>query len=193
MKSDWAEGGWLRGAQHVPSPNCDARPQQAPVDLLVIHCISLPPGEYGSAAVQQLFTNTLDCAAHPAFASLRGLHVSAHFFINRAGLLWQFVDCDMRAWHAGASCWRGRARCNDDSIGVELEGLDGLPFDAPQYAALAHVCRALARRYPIEHLAGHEHIAPGRKRDPGSGFDWALLQTQLAAHPATKNWRLPPL
>jgi len=189
----WEGGGWLHAARRLPSPNQDARPAQAVVDLVVIHCISLPPGVYGSGAVQQLFTNQLDCAAHPSFPSLRGLRVSAHFFITRAGLVWQFVGCDARAWHAGSSCWRARARCNDDSIGIELEGLDGHTFEPAQYAALTRLCHAIARRYPIAHIAGHAHIAPDRKRDPGSGFDWPHLQMQLHACPGTRHWRFPAL
>jgi len=123
------QGGWLQQARHLPSPNFGERPAQALVDLVVVHSISLPPGEYGTGAVQQLFTNQLDWDAHPYYQGIRGLEVSAHFFITRQGEVWQFVDCDARAWHAGASCWRGRDRCNDDSIGIELEGLEGLRFE----------------------------------------------------------------
>jgi AmpD protein len=112
--------------------------------------------------------------------------------ITRQGEVWQFVDCDARAWHAGASCWRGRDRCNDDSIGIEMEGLEGLRFEPAQYAALEALCEAIARRYPVSHLAGHEHIAPGRKQDPGPGFDWPCLRRRLARHAATSRWQLPP-
>lgn len=175
------DGGWHLAAQRLASPNYGPRPVQASgVDLIVVHSISLPPGEYGSQAVQDLFMNRLDWDAHPYFQSIRGLEVSAHFFIERDGTLWQFVDCDQRAWHAGASCYRGRHQCNDDSVGIELEGLEGETFEPGQYRALAALCADLARRYPIAHIAGHEHIAPGRKADPGAGFDWPRLQHALA-------------
>ncbi|HUR89051.1 MAG TPA: 1,6-anhydro-N-acetylmuramyl-L-alanine amidase AmpD [Ramlibacter sp.] len=173
-------GGWYRFARRLDSPNFGPRPAGANVDLVVVHSISLPPGEYGGDGVQQLFTNTLDWNAHPYFKSIEGMEVSSHFYIRRGGELWQFVSCDDRAWHAGASHWRGRDNCNDDSIGIELEGLEGQAFDAAQYETLADVCSALAQRYPIEHVAGHEHIAPGRKQDPGPGFDWKALREQLA-------------
>lgn len=169
-------GGWYRFARALRSPNAGARPAGAKVDLIVLHSISLPPGAYGGDAVQRLFTNTLDWDAHPYFAAIRGLEVSAHFYIRRDGALWQFVDCDERAWHAGRSHYRGRDDCNDDSIGIELEGIEGDAFEPPQYDTLAGLCAAIAQRYPIADVAGHEHVAPGRKRDPGAGFDWALLQ-----------------
>jgi AmpD protein len=146
---------------------------------VVLHSISLPPGVYGGDAVERLFTNRLDPREHPAFAALAGLEVSAHFFIRREGSTVQFVSCERRAWHAGVSSWRGRANCNDWSIGIELEGLEGRSFEPPQYAALARLLRALARRYPLTEVTGHEHVAPGRKRDPGPGFDWARLARQL--------------
>ena len=173
------DAGWYRFAHRHDSPNFNARPEGAMVDLVVVHSISLPPGVFGGDEVRRLFTNTLDCDAHPYFAQLRGLQVSAHFFVRRDGALWQFVSCDERAWHAGASTWRGRGSCNDDSIGIELEGLEGGGFEEAQYEALASVCAALGERYPITHVAGHEHIAPGRKQDPGAGFDWAALQRRL--------------
>lgn len=173
-------GGWHAGARHLASPNFGPRPAQATVDLIVVHSISLPPGEYGGHAVQDLFLNRLDWDAHPYFQRIRGLEVSAHFFIERTGALWQFVDCDQRAWHAGASHYRGRSQCNDDSVGIELEGLEGQTFEPAQYETLARLCADLARRYPIAHIAGHEHIAPGRKGDPGAGFDWQRLQQQLS-------------
>ena len=174
------DGGWHRGARRLESPNHGARPATAQaVDLIVVHSISLPPGEFGTGAVQQLFTNTLDWDAHPYYQRIRGLQVSAHFFIDRLGVPWQFVDCDLRAWHAGKSFYRGRAQCNDDSIGIELEGLEGLGFEPPQYQTLARLCQDIALRYPIAHVAGHEHIAPGRKQDPGPGFNWAILQKAL--------------
>ncbi len=130
--------------------------------------------------MQRLFTNTLDWNAHPYFKTIEGITVSAHFYIRRNGELWQFVSCDDRAWHAGASHYRGRDDCNDDSIGIELEGLEGDAFEPAQYEALAGLCAAIAQRYPIEHIAGHEHIAPGRKGDPGAGFEWARLRRSLA-------------
>ena len=173
------DGGWYRFARREVSPNFGPRPAEAQIDLVVVHSISLPPGEYGGDEVRQLFTNTLAWDAHPYFQTIRGMQVSAHFFIRRNGELWQFVSCDDRAWHAGASSWRGRDNCNDDSVGIELEGLEGLEFEPAQYEALAAVCAAIAQRYPVRHVAGHEHIAPGRKQDPGAGFDWALLQRAL--------------
>jgi AmpD protein len=161
------------------SPNAGTRPAGALIDLIVLHSISLPPGHYGGGEVLQLFTNTLDWRAHPYFESIRGMQVSTHFLIRRDGALWQLVSCDERAWHAGRSHYRGRDNCNDDSIGIELEGLEGSAFEPAQYETLAGLCAALAQRYPIAHVAGHEHIAPGRKRDPGSGFQWAFLQRAL--------------
>jgi len=174
----WQDG-WYRFARRLASPNFGARPAGASIDLVVVHSISLPPGEFGGGHVQQLFTNTLDWNAHPYFKSIEGLQVSSHFFVGRGGELWQFVSCDDRAWHAGTSSWRGRDNCNDDSIGIELEGLEGDTFELAQYETLAHVCAAIAQRYPIAHVAGHEHIAPGRKHDPGAGFDWARLAREL--------------
>ncbi len=129
--------------------------------------------------MQALFTNQLDWDAHPYFGQIRGLEVSSHFYIRRDGSLWQFVSCDDRAWHAGRSAYRGRANCNDDSIGIELEGLEGECFEAAQYDSLARLCKTLATQYPLAHIAGHEHIAPGRKQDPGPGFDWPLLRSLL--------------
>lgn len=174
----WQQG-WLAEARACPSPNFGPRPAGAVIDLIVVHSISLPPGTYGGPEVEQLFTNTLDWDAHPYFATIRGLEVSAHFFIRRTGELIQFVSADDRAWHAGASHWRGRSQCNDDSIGVELEGLEGERFEPAQYQALTRLCRALKTHYPIDHVAGHEHIAPGRKLDPGPGFDWPRLRRSL--------------
>jgi AmpD protein len=162
--------------RRCPSPHHGARPPGARITLLVLHSISLPPGQYGGPQVEQLFAGTLDWGAHPYFESIRGLQVSAHYYIRRCGELLQFVDCERRAWHAGASQWLGRPNCNDFSIGIELEGLEGEPFEPAQYPTLAALCLELAGRYPIEHVAGHQHIAPGRKADPGPGFDWALLQ-----------------
>lgn len=174
------EGGWLQAARHCPSPNSGLRPAGAQIDLIVIHSISLPPGVYGGPEVEQLFTNRLDWDAHPYFQQIRGMEVSAHFFIRRDGELVQFVSTDARAWHAGPSSWRGRDNCNDDSIGIELEGLEGERFEIQQYEVLANLCASLAERYPIAHLAGHEHIAPGRKQDPGPGFEWTRIQQSLS-------------
>lgn len=174
------QGGWLSTARHCPSPNFGPRPAGAHIDLVVIHSISLPPGQYGGPEVEQLFTNRLDWDAHPYFAQIRGLQVSSHFFIRRDGELLQFVSTDERAWHAGASCWRGRDNCNDDSVGVELEGLEGERFEDAQYDTLVRLSWQLRARHPITHVAGHEHIAPGRKLDPGPGFDWQRLQRALA-------------
>ena len=172
--------GWYAPAQAQPSPNFGPRPPQAHIDLLVVHSISLPPGVYGGPEVGQLFCNQLDWDAHPYFQTIRGLQVSAHFFIRRDGSLRQFVSCDDRAWHAGASSYRGRDNCNDDSIGVELEGLEGDTFTPAQYHSLADLVTAVAQHYPLADVAGHEHIAPGRKLDPGPGFQWNLLLPQLA-------------
>ena len=174
----WQQG-WYRYARALASPNFGLRPGSALIDLVVIHSISLPPGEFGNQQVQRLFTNQLDCDAHPYFQTLRGLEVSSHFFVTRSGELWQFVSCDDRAWHAGQSSYRGRPDCNNDSIGIELEGLEGGLFEAEQYETLTSICSALLMRYPIKHLAGHEHIAGGRKHDPGSGFNWSGLQASL--------------
>jgi AmpD protein len=168
--------GWLRGATRVPSPNCDARPTGTLVTLAVIHNISLPPGQFGGADIVRLFTNTLNPAAHPYYAGIAHLKVSAHFLIRRDGTLVQFVPCDFRAWHAGASSWRGRERCNDFSIGIELEGTDERPYTAKQYARLARVLSSVRRLHPITDVVGHRDIAPGRKTDPGPAFDWDRLR-----------------
>jgi AmpD protein len=174
------DGGWYRFARRIPSPNFGPRPPGATIDLVVVHSISLPPGVYGGDEVERLFTNTLDWDAHPYFQTIAGMQVSAHFFIRRDGALVQFVSCDDRAWHAGPSAWRGRANCNDDSVGIELEGLEGEAFESAQYEALVALCAALGQHYPIRHVAGHEHIAPGRKNDPGAQFEWAMLRRDLA-------------
>jgi AmpD protein len=155
------------------------RPVGAKVDLVVIHSISLPPGQYGGSQVQDFFTNQLDWQAHPYYQQIKGIKVSAHFFIKRNGDLWQFVGCNDRAWHAGVSRYRGRENCNDDSIGIELEGLEGETFELAQYDTLGALCSALMMRFPIADFAGHEHIAPDRKADPGAGFEWELLQQIL--------------
>ncbi len=174
--------GWWSGAQAHRSPNHGPRPPGASVDLVVLHSISLPPGEFGGGQIEQLFTNRLDWSAHPYFDLIRGLQVSAHFLVQRDGRTQQFVSCDRRAWHAGASAWQGRDNCNDFSIGIELEGLEGGRFEPAQYAALLPLLQALARRYPLQAITGHEHIAPGRKQDPGPGFDWLALG-RLAGFP----------
>jgi AmpD protein len=164
--------GLLQPARYIPSPNCDERPPGSSIDLLVIHNISLPPGEYGSNGVIELFTNCLDPDAHPYYQTIRDARVSSHFFIRRNGAVIQFVPCGQRAWHAGVSSWQGRERCNDFSIGIELEGSDFEPFSEIQYAVLAELTRALQEAYLIENITGHEDIAPGRKTDPGPYFDW---------------------
>ena len=171
--------GWLQGIRHSPSPNFGPRPAHTPIDLIVVHAISLPPGQYGGPEVEQLFTNRLNWDDHPYFDSIRGIEVSAHFFIRRTGEVLQFVSCDDRAWHAGRSSFQGRDNCNDFSIGIELEGLDGLMFDDAQYQSLSAVIQAVIQVYPIKHITGHEHIAPGRKTDPGAGFDWPRLRQLL--------------
>jgi AmpD protein len=181
-QKDW-QAGWYRKARRVDSPNFGARPVDAAVNLAVVHSISLPPGQYGGAQVQALFTNQLDWDAHPYFQSIRGLQVSSHFYIERNAALWQFVSCDDRAWHAGTSSFLGRDNCNDFSIGIELEGLEGDAFEPAQYAALARLCQDLRARYPIAFVVGHEHIAPGRKQDPGPGFDWQTLVAGVAWSP----------
>lgn len=168
-------GGWLRGADWQPSPNQNDRPPGAAVRLAVIHSISLPPGVYGGTAIEDLFHNRIDPAAHPAFAGLAGLRVSAHFVIRRDGRLQQFVALHRRAWHAGVSRWDGRDGCNDFSVGIELEGLEGLGFEPVQYRALKRLLRDLVHACPLDAVAGHEHVAPGRKFDPGAGFDAARL------------------
>lgn len=171
--------GWLAGAERCDSPNFDARPDGCRVELIVVHAISLPPDEFGGAGVSELFTNALDPHAHPYYATICDLRVSAHFFIRRDGRLIQFVSADDRAWHAGASQWRGRERCNDFSIGIELEGCDSQPFEPVQYERLAVVVRALRGHYPIADIVGHSDIAPGRKTDPGPLFDWERLRGML--------------
>lgn len=174
-----ADDGWCSGAQHVPSPNFDARAAGTAVDLLVIHNISLPPGQFGGPFIADLFGNRLDCDAHPYFDRLRELRVSAHFLIRRDGAVLQFVSANDRAWHAGVSSFQGRERCNDFSIGIELEGTDADPFDPRQYDALADLTCALRARYPLAAVTGHEHIAPGRKTDPGPCFDWVGYRASL--------------
>lgn len=163
-------------AQWIASPNHDARPPSTIVDMLVIHNISLPPQQYGGQGIMQLFTNQLDPQAHPYYAEIAHLKVSSHFLIRRRGELIQFVSCEQRSWHAGLSQWQGRERCNDFSIGIELEGSDIDTFEHPQYVTLKSLIKALQKRYPIQHIVGHSDIAPGRKTDPGPYFDWQRLQ-----------------
>lgn len=170
------QNGWYRSAQKIESPNSDARPGDVVIDLIVLHAISLPPGEYGGDGVAALFTNRLDPAAHPYYAEIAGLKVSAHFFIRRDGQLIQFVPVTARAWHAGVSIWEGRERCNDFSLGIELEGDDDTPFAPAQYATLQTLLQALTLALPIRALTSHSHVAPGRKTDPGPHFDWATVR-----------------
>lgn len=171
--------GWWSAARRITSPNHGPRPEGVAIDLALIHSISLPPGVYGGDAIERLFTNRLDWSAHPYFEQIRGLEVSSHFVIRRDGELLQFVSTARRAWHAGRSAWRGRDNCNDYAIGIELEGLEGELFEDAQYRRLAVLLRSLAKRHPLEGVAGHEDVAPGRKADPGAGFDWARLRAQL--------------
>jgi AmpD protein len=171
--------GWLVGVDRRPSPNCDPRPHGEAIKLLVIHAISLPPGQFGGDGIERLFTNRLDPAEHPYFREIHALRVSAHFLIRRRGRLVQFVPCAMRAWHAGVSSWRSRERCNDFSIGIELEGCDDKPFTASQYDRLVALARLLRNAYPIVDIVGHSDIAPGRKSDPGPFFDWSRFRSQL--------------
>ncbi|MGK5066727.1 1,6-anhydro-N-acetylmuramyl-L-alanine amidase AmpD [Janthinobacterium sp. AD80] len=170
------EDGWCDGAVRYESPYCDARPEGALVDLLVIHNISLPGGSFGGPHVSDLFTGRVDYNADPSFADLRGLQVSAHFFVRRDGALLQYVSADQRAWHAGTSSFQGRPQCNGYSIGIEMEGSDHVAFQPRQYRVLAALTAALAARYGLAEVRGHEHIAPGRKTDPGPFFDWNLYQ-----------------
>ncbi len=174
----WREG-WWAGAHAHPSPNRGPRPGAEPPSLVVLHSISLPPGVLRGDAVQRLFLNTLDTGRHASFASLRGVQVSAHFFVRRDGSVLQFVATHERAWHAGVSSWRGRENCNDWSIGIELEGLEGRSFAAAQYRMLARLLRAIAAQHPITEIVGHEHVAPARKRDPGAGFRWSRLSRSM--------------
>ena len=173
--------GLLDFAQFIASPNCDERPAGTEISLLVIHNISLPPDEFGGSGVVELFTNRIDPAAHPYYQALQGLKVSAHFFIRRDGALIQFVPCNQRAWHAGVSNWQGRERCNDFSVGIELEGSDTTPFTDAQYEVLISLTQCLCEHYPIQNIAGHSDIAPGRKTDPGPWFDWKRYDSSLSS------------
>lgn len=174
--------GRVHPARFVPSPNHDRRPDDEAPSLVVVHGISLPPGEFGGDHIDRLFTNTLDPGAHPYFAGIAGLRVSSHLLVRRDGRLVQYVPLHLRAWHAGKSCWRGRECCNDFSIGIELEGTDDRPYESVQYDALAGLIHALRGAYPgitDDAIAGHADIAPGRKTDPGPAFDWQRLQCCL--------------
>lgn len=170
------DAGWLAIARPVPSPNHDARPEKESIRLIVLHAISLPPGNFGGPGIVQLFTNCLDPNAHPYFSEIQGLRVAAHFLVRRNGELIQFVSCNQRAWHAGVSSWQGKESCNDFSIGIELEGCDQLPFEDAQYLKLDYLLAELGRRYPIEAVVGHCDVAPGRKTDPGPFFDWTRMK-----------------
>ena len=175
---DWRDDGWLDGVDWRASPNFGERPAGAEVSLLVVHHISLPPDQFGGDWVEDFFLNRLDAAVHPYFASISALQVSAHFYVRRDGRVIQFVGCDRRAWHAGQSSWAGQDNCNDYSVGIELEGSDTQPFSALQYAALWRLTDALRQRYPLTAIAGHCHVAPGRKTDPGPYFDWAAVRAR---------------
>jgi AmpD protein len=178
------DAGWLKSAEFLPSPNFDSRPDNARIKLIVVHGISLPPGEYGGGHIRRFFCNRLDAGVHDYFASICQMKVSAHCLIERDGNIVQFVSFLDRAWHAGASEWRGETACNDFSVGIELEGCDDEAYEAGQYASLAALVAALRTRYPdiaADALAGHSDIAPGRKTDPGPAFDWARLERQMSA------------
>ncbi len=174
-----ADDGLLAGARFIASPNCDERPPGSSVELLVIHNISLPPGEFGGPGIIELFTNRLDHSADPYYHGLAGLKVSAHFLVRRDGETIQFVPCAMRAWHAGESSWCGRDRCNDFSLGIELEGCDERPFTNAQYERLAELTLAIKLKFPNAAIVGHADVAPGRKTDPGPCFDWARYRGSL--------------
>lgn len=167
-----ANDGWICSARCIVSPNFDDRPVGIAISLLVVHAISLPPSSFGNEHIERLFTNTLDPNAHPYFLGISTLRVSAHFLIRRDGELIQFVSCLQRAWHAGVSSWHGRDRCNDFSIGIELEGCDDLPFEERQYLRIVSLIESLRTCYPIDAVVGHADISPGRKTDPGPYFDW---------------------
>ncbi|MCB5190241.1 1,6-anhydro-N-acetylmuramyl-L-alanine amidase AmpD [Methylobacillus arboreus] len=167
--------GLVAEAEFIASPNFDARPAGSEICLIVIHNISLPPGKYGGPGISELFTNRLNPHAHPYYAEIHQLRVSSHFVIRRDGALQQFVPCEARAWHAGVSSWQGRERCNDFSIGIELEGSDFEPFATAQYTVLQALLKLLVSHYPIRDIVGHSDIAPGRKTDPGPHFNWKML------------------
>jgi AmpD protein len=173
---------WLTGADRIQSPNFDERPDTDDVSLIVVHCISLPPGEFGHPYIDHLFCNRLDAAAHPYFEEIHQLKVSAHLLIKRTGEITQYVPFDKRAWHAGVSSYQGRERCNEYSIGIELEGAEDIPYTEAQYRQLAAAIKTLLKTYPKlskQRIAGHSDIAPGRKTDPGMSFDWKKLRQLL--------------
>lgn len=171
--------GWFSGVRKIASPNFDVRPPGMPICLLVIHSISLPPNEFGGDGVKQLFTNKIDPEKHPYYEQLRGLKVSSHFFIRRTGEIVQFVSCSSRAWHAGLSLWRKRVRCNDFSIGIEMEGSDFVPYTDSQYRSLSYLTRRLQRAFRFSEIVGHCDVAPERKTDPGPYFDWTRYLKSL--------------
>lgn len=173
--------GWCRQVRRASCTNFDERPEGVEISLLVVHNISLPPGQFGGNFIEDLFANQLDCDAHPYFDQLRGLRVSTHFLIRRDGAVVQFVPTCARAWHAGVSRFNGRERCNDFSIGIELEGSDFEDFCDAQYTSLVRLTHALMSRHPISDVRGHEHISPGRKTDPGPHFDWARFRDRFVA------------
>jgi N-acetyl-anhydromuramoyl-L-alanine amidase len=177
------EDGWAAGIARIPSPNFDARPAGMAITLIVIHGISVPPGRFGTGCIEQLFTNELDVTAHPYFESLRDLRVSSHFLIERSGATVQFVSCALRAWHAGVSEFARRPRCNDFSVGIELEGTDDQIYEDAQYNSLNSLLLSLVAAYPVHAVVGHNDIAPGRKTDPGPCFEWARLSVELRLHP----------
>ncbi|MBT9432379.1 1,6-anhydro-N-acetylmuramyl-L-alanine amidase AmpD [Candidatus Sodalis endolongispinus] len=179
------DNGWIADVKRVPSPHCDCRPANVFPTLLVVHNISLPPGHFGGPWIDRLFTGTLDPADDPYFAAIWQLRVSAHCLIRRDGEVVQYVPFHRRAWHAGVSCYQGRERCNDFSIGIEMEGTDTLPYTDAQYYALADVTRLLMRHYPITpaHITGHSDIAPERKTDPGPSFSWRDFRQLLSPPP----------
>ena len=179
MKTKRVEG-WIAGARRIPSANCDARPKGTAVTLLVVHCISLPPGKFGGDSIERFFTNRLDPDADPYFKGIRSMKVSAHFVVRRDGELLQFVPLAKRAWHAGVSSWRGRTRCNDFSVGVELEGTDDTRYAPAQYRRLRELVHVLRDTLPLRDVAAHSDVAPGRKTDPGAHFDWARLLSALS-------------
>lgn len=177
------DSGWFSGVRQVPTDNADLRPEGEPISLLVLHNISLPPGEFGGEAIEAFFCNRLDCSSHPWFERLRDLRVSAHLLIRRDGQCVQFAPFQDRAWHAGRSIFEGKPECNDYSIGVELEGTDDTPYTAEQYRTLIEIARSLMTAYPLitpDRIVGHEHVAPERKTDPGPAFDWAYFLDHLA-------------
>ena len=177
------DGAWLTDARRVLSPNCDDRPEGCEISLIVVHGISLPPGEYGGGWIDDFFTNRLDADAHPYFAEIQGLRVSSHVLIRRDGKLVQYVPFTGRAWHAGKSCYQARDACNDFAIGIELEGQDDEPYEEIQYRRLAELIQLLCDRFPAigeTDIVGHSDVAPGRKTDPGPAFDWSRVRRLLA-------------